>query len=152
MYRGEFTYCGKWSWQEPCKIHPFSPMSTWSQSVSSPFHSRCPALSSGTKHKFIQQGRLLHILVPFRQPNLSIQYYSWSERWHSANCLHTLFKGRGHLGANPKLGYSGSSLQSWLSLSSANLLKREDFPVYTWSRHGQSFYRGTGFGLFPRMR
>ena len=36
---------------------------------------------------------------------------------------------------------------SWLSLSSSNLLYRKDFPVYSWGRHGLSFYRMTDFGL-----
>ena len=53
-----------------------------------------------------------------------------------------------HLRVNLGFGYSGSSLPSWLSLSSANLLIRKIFfSMYTWRRHGFVSIMAVSFGL-----
>ena len=59
------------------------------------------------------------------------------QRVHIRGTLHALFKGTGAKGGATweliqELGYSGSSLSSWLSLSLTNLLYREDFPQSTY--------------------
>ena len=53
--RGEFTSCGKWSWQEPCKISLVSAYCHL-ESVISISQSCSPVLSSGTKHQAFCRG------------------------------------------------------------------------------------------------
>ena len=96
----------------------------------------------------------------------SLQSLACSQTWvsstmrghrvHIRGTLHALFKGTGAKGGATweliqELGYSGSSLSSWLSLSLTNLLYRENFSQSTCGGHGLSFYMGTGFGLVLRM-
>ena len=95
-----------------------------------PLQSFCPAKSSGVNHNSTAKGWLLS------SPSLA-----GSQTWVSsttrgrrltleAQPLYLIQweepQGWGHLRANPEFGYSGSS-PSWLSLSLANLLYREDF-------------------------
>ena len=129
---------------------------TWSHSISSLSQSCCPALSYWTKYNAFCR-------ISFSTP----QSLAVSQTWASSSIRGQMVYIRGlslHLiqrvGAKDgttwelirELEYSGSSLPSWLNLSSANLLYRRIFPSLLTDRHSLSFYRGTGFGLVHRTR
>ena len=127
MHTSEFTSYRKWSWQEPCKISRVS-LCVYLESLSlQSLPEPLLTLSSGSKHKRIQQG---HLPTP--------QFLAYSQTWvfstirsqrvTSGGLSPHPIQRVGHLRANPGLGYSSLSLSSWLRLSSTNLLYREDFP------------------------
>ena len=135
----------------------FHSVSTWSQSVSSPSQSSCPVISSGTEHKPFSRGN-------FSSTQSLDGYKTWvsntprGQRVPIRETVSTPYT-KGHeqmmrpSDSYSGLGYSSSSLFSWLSLSSANLLYREDFLLST---HGVGMaWISTGgleIGLIPRMR
>ena len=57
----------------------------------------------------------------------------------------------GQLRANPALGILVYPSSPGLAYIQTTSFIEKIFQVYTWGRHGLSFYRGTGFGLVPRM-
>ena len=104
-----------------------------------PLQSLCHAFSSRVKHNAHLQGVTSLISTPYRQPHpmsstTVVQGYSGSS-------VHTLFKGLGPQDEVTReliwgLGYSGSSLPSCPSLSSDNLLYKEDFSL-AWLHRGR---------------
>ena len=88
----------------------------------------------------LQRGSFSHLL-PLPAARLGCQVPPMVEGWHSRDILLTPFNGWRTMDEATwvlirGLGYSGLSLPSWLSLSSANLLHREDFfSLHTYGRH-----------------
>ena len=124
----------------------FQTVSTWSQSVSSSSQSCCSVLSSRINHKLIQQEQLLHT-----QPLVSSQTWVFStSRGHTITFWGLSPHPIQRVGATWELirglRYSGLSFPSCLSLSSANLLYREDFPQSTY-RVGMSLVSTRGLVL-----
>ena len=105
-------------------------VSTYSQSVSSPSQNCCPVLSSGIKHNYIQQEQLLFTPVPWSSQT-RVSSTIVVRRLRSGMSPHSIqrvgAKGGPPDSKSEKLGYSGSSLLSQLSLSSINLLYSENF-------------------------
>ena len=135
----------------------FHLVSTRSQSVSSHSQSCCPALSFGTKHKRIQQRLLLHTLIPMliARPGYPVLPVV---RGFTFRGLFPHFIQR--VGAKGRTTWELiRGLVFWFI---SPLLAEPIFnqppllggfsPVYTWGRHGLSFYRGTDFWLVSRMR
>ena len=102
----------------------------------------------------IWRRQFLHITTPCRQPDLMARS-TVVEGLHSGAVASPIQRGW------PKdlvtwellrgLGYSGSSLPSWLGLSPVNLLYREDFPsLYTWGRHDLDSVWVVSLGLTAR--
>ena len=119
-------------WHEPSIFPPVSSClymeSVW---FSSPFQSLCFVLSSGIKHNASASGRLLS------SPTLADSQIWVSSTTRGRRLTFGTAPSHHSMGMNAVdrvtwelirgLGYSGSSLPSWLGLSPANLLYREDF-------------------------
>ena len=94
------------------------------------------ALSSEVNHNATARMAASPNSFPCRQPDLGVQYHPWS-KVHSGDSLYypiqwVEIKDGATWELIRGLGYSGSFLPSWLGLSPANLLYREDF---LWSAH-----------------
>ena len=102
-----------------------------------PLQSLFYALSSGVSHNTTARIAASPISVPYRQPDLSVQYHQCSKVDIRGQPLLPHSMGREQGWATWELirglEYSGSSLPSCPSLSLDNLLYREDFP---WSTYG----------------
>ena len=95
----------------------------------------CPALSAEVNLSPSRRRRHLLITTPCRQPDL-VTSSTVVTGWHSGGSGLTLFKGFSQKMRVARellrgLGDTGPSLPSWLGLSPANLLYREDFPQST---------------------
>ena len=71
-----------------------------------PLQSLCPALSSGVNHNAVARMAVHPISVPWRQPDLGIQYHPWSKVRIRGTASTTPFNGkRARMG--PPESYSG---------------------------------------------
>ena len=118
----------------PARSLQFQHACTWSLS-GSPVPPRAFVLYSplGLSIMPSARGKFLH-LRPLLAGWPGCLVPSVVEGWHSWGSDFTLFNELRAVGGPPEnksgFGYSGPSLPSWLSLSSAKLLYREDFPVW----------------------
>ena len=115
---GEFMSCGKWSWPSNENSLWLHPMSTRSQSVSSPSQSCCHALFSRIKNNALRRGDFIH-LRPLSAERLGCPVPLVVEGlilW-TASLPHSMGK-IAKDGATWELirdlGHPGSSLLSWL--------------------------------------
>ena len=138
------------------KVHSgFTPDRPEVCSLPSPSQSLFPAFySSEIKHNTFTRGSFFN-LFSCRKPNM-VPSTTVVQGSHSEDGLFTLFNGRRAVDGTSwelirGLGYSGSSLPSWLGLSPANLLYCEDFPsLHTWGRRGLDSDRTVSFDLITK--